>query len=355
VSVQTLRLPVYDERRGAFADLRGERVLIYWPHGFGDFIHFGYVLPLLEPSNTYFITRFGDDFVHVCDGAHALTPIYSGVRAIGDGSEQGARHLGLDWKRIRNAPADVQFPEPLATRVREAGITALLYTDYPEYEGRIAYPFQTKARALVRQLVDPQRLRSLDLDPPLTYALGFDVPKEARAAIDARLRQVVEPGKHLYLVAPGGHTNVAKAWPYLEVAAFESGIGRIDPDARTLVVDERSLGALFGDLDLPFAHVLATAVQASYAFVGAAAGPLHAALAMHVCPVVGIWLAHHPDWYDEPNRDSIHLTGPRVHRAHYERRKATTTKPLELRARTIGFSDRVPSAADVFAALALLR
>ena len=42
------RMPVYDERRHVFARVHGERVLIYWPHGFGDFVHFGYVLPLLE-------------------------------------------------------------------------------------------------------------------------------------------------------------------------------------------------------------------------------------------------------------------------------------------------------------------
>ena len=64
----TLRLPAVREDRGRFAALRGKRVLIYWPHGFGDWVTFGAIAPLLEPSNTYAITRFGDDYVSLMEG-----------------------------------------------------------------------------------------------------------------------------------------------------------------------------------------------------------------------------------------------------------------------------------------------
>ena len=353
MSVQHLRLPVYDERNGAFAKLRNERVLIYWPHGFGDFVHFGYVLPLLDTSNTYFITRFGDDFVHLYDGAQGVTPLYSGVRAIGDGSAQGARHLGVEWKRIRNREADVQLPDSLAARVREAHITAVLYTDYPEYEGRRAYPYHTKARALIRQLVDAER--GIDVDFALESALTFDVPAVYLARIEARLRDFVATGQRLYLVAPGGHTNAAKSWPGSEVEAFEEGLASYDARGRSLVIDEAPLRERFGDIDVPFAHLLVGLIRASHAFVGAAAGPLHAALAMRTAPVVGVWFAHHPDWYDEPNPQSIHLMGPRVLAKRYDRREATSTKPAMMRARTIAFAERIPNATDVFEALALLR
>ena len=56
------------EDRGRFAALRDKRVLIYWPHGLGDWVHFGAVAPLLEPSNVYAITRFGDDYVALFEG-----------------------------------------------------------------------------------------------------------------------------------------------------------------------------------------------------------------------------------------------------------------------------------------------
>src|SRR5215469_13125610 len=81
------------EDRGRFADLRDARVLVYWPHGLGDWVHLSTIAPLLERSNTYAITRFGDDYVSLMDGNRYFTPLYSGVRAPGDGAEQGARHL----------------------------------------------------------------------------------------------------------------------------------------------------------------------------------------------------------------------------------------------------------------------
>jgi hypothetical protein len=354
VTVATLQLPVYDERDDAFAQLRGERVLIYWPHGFGDFVHLGYVLPLLERSNTYFVTRFGDDFVHLYDEASGVTPLLSGVRAIGDGAAQGARHLGIDWKRIRNAEASVRIPEPLVSRVRDAGITSLLYTDYPEYAGRRAYPFQTKARALIERLVDPLRIRAADVDRPLRNALAFDVPHDVRARVEARLRSWVERGDRLYLVAPGGHTNAAKDWPAHEVRGFEEGLRAHDARGHVLVVDEHSLAQRFCDLDVSFAHLFVTLLRSSHAFVGVGAGPLHAAIAMRNQPAVGIWLAHHPDWYDEPYDGALHLTGPRIASERLDRRAATRTTPLHYRARVIAFPDRVPRAADVFAALRLL-
>jgi hypothetical protein len=353
MSVTALRLPVFDERGGAFARLRNERVLIYWPHGFGDFVHLGYVLPLLERSNTYFITRFGDDFVHLYDGAQGVTPLLSGTRAIGDGAAQGARHLGIEWKRIRNREMDVRFPEPLAQRVRAANVTALLYTDYPEYEGRRAYPFQTKARALLEKLAP--HVRAVDVDRPLRSALAFDAPPESAARAESRLRTWVARGERLYLLAPGGHTNATKVWPAEHVAAFERDLRAHDPRGRTLVIDERALTERFGDLDVPFAHLLVTLLRASHAFVGVGAGPLHAALARRAGPVVGIWLAHHPDWYDEPYAGALHLTGPLVAQRRYEERTASRTTPLHLRARTIAYPRRVPDASDVFDALRLLR
>ena len=43
-----LVVPAIREDRGRFAALRNARVLIYWPHGLGDWVHFGGVAPLLD-------------------------------------------------------------------------------------------------------------------------------------------------------------------------------------------------------------------------------------------------------------------------------------------------------------------
>lgn len=346
-----MRLPVYDERNGAFARLRERRVLIYWPHGLGDFVHFGHVVPMLEPSNEYFITRYGDDFVHLYDGAEGIAPLYSGAMPIGDGGALGARHLGIDFRRIRNREEDVTIAEPLRSRVVEHGIDAILYTDYPECEGRTRFPFHTKARALARELVLPERLAQFDLSHPLGNALRFDVPPDARARIEERIRTLAGPGERLYVISPGGHTNVEKTWPQADVNTFVALLEQRDASARAFVVNERNVAERFGDLQLPFAYVLVTLLRAAHAFVGVPSGPLHAAIALGASPVVGIWLSRYPDWYDEPHPNVTHLVGPIPYKKRYDRRIGSTSLPPTLHHDIVAFRDRAPTPNDVLGAL----
>lgn len=346
-----MRLPVFDERKGAFARLHGRRVLIYWPHGLGDFVHLGSVIPLLEPSNDYFVTRYGDDFVHLYDGARGVAPIYSDSVRVGDGRAQGAHHLGIDFRKIRNRDEDLTIAEPLRARIVEAGIDALLYTDYPEREGRTRFPFHTKARALARDLVAPERLAQFDLAQPLATALRFDVPADARAKIEERLYELAPPGTKLYVISPGGHTLPEKTWPHEEVRALRELLHLDDASARTFVINEDDVARHFGDLDLPFAHVLVTLLRNAHAFVGVPSGPLHAAIALGASPVVGIWLHRYPDWYDEPHSNVTHLVGPVPYQKRYDRRPASTSLPPTMQQRIVAFRERIPSATDVLAAL----
>ena len=75
---QVLQMRVFRERLEGFGQVRDTGVLIYWPHGFGDFVFLATILPFLEPSNRYFITRFGDNNTAVFDGCELLTPLYLG-------------------------------------------------------------------------------------------------------------------------------------------------------------------------------------------------------------------------------------------------------------------------------------
>ena len=52
-------------------------------------------------------------------------------------------------------------------------------------------------------------------------------------------------------------------------------------------------------------------------------------------PIVGLWLAHHPDWYDEPNPAALHLVGRYVRDRGFDRRPATTSKPSSLQHRLV--------------------
>jgi len=363
----TMELPVYSDDGGAFGGVRNRRVLIYWPHGFGDFVHLSHVVPLLEPSNEYFLTRFGDDFVHLYDEGERVRPLFSGSRALGDGSTFGASpHFGIDLDHPPDGAWRLDVPEPLKSRMLDRGIDAVLVCRYPEMTGRTPYPWQTKARYLASRIVSPQRLAATDFSLPLRSSLAFRAPAGVTERIEARLRDFVDAGARLYLVSSGGHTQVDKIWPEREVASFARELQRRDPLARIMTIDERTSAAigrerglaptstdLFADLDLPFAHVLVTLIRAAHAYVGVASGPLHAAIAMGGRPTIGIWLAHWPEYYDEPSAETLHLVGPMVYRRKLDRRIGAFTKANAgvLNYRIEAYRRHPPSSTDVLDAL----
>ncbi len=369
-SSHTLELPVYSDDGRTFGSVTDQRVLIYWPHGFGDFVHLSYVVPLLEPSNTYYLTRFGDDFTHLYDEGEGVRPLFSGTRARGDGSVFGARpHFGLDLDHPPDGRTELDVPEPLRARILEHAIDVMLICRYPEMTGRTPYPFHTKARYLASRIVAPQRLAAVDLAQPLRSSLAFAAPAHIAALVETRIRAVVEPGAQLYVLSAGGHTQVDKVWHEDEVLAFAREVRRRDARARVVTVDERTSAAigreaglaptttdLFGDLDLPFAHVLVTLIRAAHAYVGVAAGPLHAAIAMGGRPTVGIWLAHWPEYYDEPTADAIHLVGPAVYRKKLDQRIGARSKASAgvLPYRIKAFRETSPTSTDALDALQLL-
>jgi hypothetical protein len=329
------------EDRQRFADLRGARVLIYWPHGLGDWVHLGAIAPLFEQSNTYGITRFGDDYASVMEGNRFLSPLRSGVRAPGDGSERGAAHFGLTLSACNGGRVSLTLPEPLDEEILRFAPEALLWTDYPETEGRTAYPFHTKARNLARLLVRRERLQGFDLSQPLPSTIDFSVPGDVQRRVDERLARFAPPGSRIALVSHAGVTAARKNWgdgsEFAEVAA---ALAQRDARWRFVSMDEEAphaaiagFRALFGGVDEPFARVLKALLARIDLTIAVPAGPLHAAMARGGIPIVGVWLAHHPDWYDEPNPNAVHLIGRYVRDRGFDRRPATTTKPPSLQHR----------------------
>lgn len=338
-----LVLPAMREDRGRFAALRDTRVLFYWPHGLGDWVHFGAIAPLLEPSNRYGITRFGDDYVSLMEGSALVVPVASGMRTPSDGAELGARHLGLELRRCNGRRVAIEIPRPLDEAVRGFAPEALLWTDYPETEGRTAFPFHTKARNLARLLVREERLASFDLAAPLRNAIDFSAPPATQRRLDDRLARFAPPGTRLCVLSRSGVTAARKNWGNgSEARAFVDAMARADRRWRFVTMDdedlaERAIGfrALFGDLDEPFARLFKAFAVRIDLFVGIPAGPLHFAIARGGIPTVGLWMAHHPDWYDEPGPETIHLIGRYVRERGFDRRPATTTKPPSLMHRLV--------------------
>lgn len=358
----TLKLPVYEERRGRFARLHDANVLIYWPHGLGDWAHLSRIVGLLEPSNRYAVTRYGDDYVALFEGNPYARPIYSGTRAISDGSPYGARHFGLNFKRLRGAVETVN-PAGFEDAFAHERFDALLYTDYPEREGRTRFPFQTKARAMLHDLTERARLQTLALDRVLPATIAFDT--QTPAAVQERLHAFCGENGRLLLFTPSGHTAERKNWERALAQRFVALALRAWPDMQVLSFDEsavrgeaadraRAYSDLFGDLGLPFAQVLKALVCRASAAIGVPAGPLHVALARDDLPVVGLWHAHHPDWYEERNATALHLIGGEAVARRLDRRPATRSTPEHLRNRTLTCApSQIPPEAAIEALSAL--
>jgi hypothetical protein len=333
-------LPAMREDRRRFAALSHKRILIYWPHGFGDWVHLSYVAPLLEDTNAYAVTRFGDDYVSLMENAAVLEPLLTGLRIPGDGAELGAQHLGLQLRRCSGRMLSLRLPAPLDRAVAAFAPDALLWTDYPETEGRTAYPFHTKARNLARLLVHPERLATFDLSRPLRSAVDFQAAPEIQRRVDERLRSLLPAAGRLCVISRSGVTASRKNWgDGSQTRAFVTAMRRESPAWRFISMEDEELcgaagfRALFGDLDEPFARIYKALAGRIELFIGIPAGPLHFTLARGGVPTIGLWAAHHPDWYDEPNADAIHLVGSYVRERGFERRAATTSKPESLRHR----------------------
>ena len=329
------------EDRGRFAAVRDARVLVYWPHGLGDWTHLGAIGALLDPSNRYAIARFGDDYSSIMEGNPHFSPLSSGVRVPCYGGEFGAEHLGVSLRKLRGGSVELVLPPPLAAAVPEFSPDVLLWTDYPETEGETAYPFHTKARNLARLLVSQERLASFDLSQPLHNAIDFSVPPQTQQRLDERLAVFATPGTRLGVLSRAGITAARKNWgDGSEARSFVESMRREDPRWRFVSMDDEKLGdgvagfrALFAGLDEPFARLYKALAARTVLFVGVPAGPLHVTMARGGIPMVGLWLAHHPDWYDEPNPSAVHLVGRHVRDRGFDRRVATTTKPASLQHR----------------------
>jgi ADP-heptose:LPS heptosyltransferase len=350
------------EDRERFARLRNERVLLYWPHGLGDWVHLGVLAPLLEPSNRYAVTRAGDDYVAMLDGQTLLQPLYGGTLAPSDRLNGEPAHWGLRQGSLRGNSVTAKLAPSFEPTVRAFDPTALLWTDYPETEGRTAYPYHTKMRNLARLLVGPGRLAGFDLSQPLPNALDFAAPAAVQRALDERLAAFAPPGTRIVILSRAGVSAPRKNWESAQAERFVRELRRYDSRWRIVSMDGDDFEAtagfrrLFGDLEAPFAATFEALLQRSELLIGVPAGPFHVAMASNAVAVVGIWRAHHPDWYDEPNARAAHIVGSIVRDRRFHLRPATATKPPSLRHRLSYLdTEEIPADAVLQAAIELVR
>jgi hypothetical protein len=338
---------MYSHEHGRFSELRGSNVLIYWPHGFGDWVQLAYIAPLLEPSNRYWITHHGDDTTTLMEGHALLTPVYTGVRSTRrrDGGVFGNRGLGIEYKDARGEEVELHLPVRLSDACRKENITAALWSSFPEPAGRMAFPFHSKARNLLRYLVSEDRLREVDLGRALASSVNWEAPGFVAAWVESRLRNVAGlDGSRLCIIGRNGYTSVGKNWGHEwreempegkrregeECREFMRLLRQKDPRWAFLVMEDRlyegddtvrdpsmravSYAELFGTPgeSLPFGLVMKAVLRHAELMVGVPAGPYHLSMASGQHPTVGIWTEHLPSWFDEPNSSSVHLISRNV-------------------------------------------
>ncbi len=333
---------VYRSAEDSFPAVRDSAVLIYWPHGFGDWVFLSHVLPLLEPSNRYFITRFGDHSTALYDGCRIATPLYVGHNETrcGDGADFGNPHFGL--RRDGSGTRTLKLPLGLHAQCVKHGIAAVVDIPFWENYGNGEYPRHTKARGYLRQLAPAARLAECDLNRPLPSALAWEAPANLLAWVEARLRTRggLDAGRKLCVIARQGYTSVGKNWGHQwredlppgrqhegeECRDFMRLLRRKDPAWFFVTMEERvftgentvrdaalecvSYDELFGATDAtspPFALILKALLHFADLVVGVPAGPYHLAMAKPGLPTIGLWTQHWPAWYDEPKAESVHL------------------------------------------------
>lgn len=336
-----LRLRVFTFDHGRFDRVSGSNVLLYWPHGFGDWAQLSLVLPFLNPSNRYWITRWGDDAVTLLDGHTIARPICLGVNEFGDGTGYSAVHLGIDFDRVNGGEMELELPENLYQIVRAAGIDCVLCGEFPEPKGRSAAPFHTKPRNLVRHLssrLPPEFLR------PLRRTISLDEDPLLFTIVRAKLQNYCGYGdRRLCLIAHRGQTSQYKNWgnlwrrelpeghqkPYRECVDFMKSMLRKDPRWMFLLMEERQFSdsiacpenhcftyrEVFGEpatACAPLGRVMKCLVRLASLCVGVPTGPYHLAAQVEELPTVGIWLKHLPSWYDEPRDGLVHVIGQRA-------------------------------------------
>jgi hypothetical protein len=385
-----VRLAAYSHERGRFSALRNARVLLYFPHGFGDWVQFAVVLPLLEPSNRYWMTRYGDDNIAVIDGCGYAEPVYLGLNGTqnGDGALYENQHFGLDYDALDGSEREVLLPDSLAALCERERIDALLWTSFPEIGGTRVYPYHSKARNIIRHLAPAERLNDGALAAPLPSPLRFEVDPAIARWVEARLMNLVGlRGRRLCLIARNGYTSIGKNWGHEfredlppekrregeECRDFMRLLRRKDDRWRFLIAEDRlfagddtmrsaELGAysyaeLFGTLDqpmIPFGLVMKVLARVADLCVGVPVGPYHLCMAKPDLPTVGLWIEHLPSWFDEPKEASIHVISRNVRDRALDRQPGSFFSRSGLRYRSMYVETRAIMGEQVLSAVEAL-
>jgi hypothetical protein len=327
--------------RSKFVAIHDSNVLIYYPEGVGDFVFLSYVLPLMDRSNQYWLTRGGAASPSLFEGSNFVTPVYSGAGP-GDEDRFGDWHEG-DWHEgsIEGGVDKLTLPPSVMQYCVEHDIDTILPLRLSETWGGDHFPFHSKFRHDIPCLVSREAISKIRLDSPLEAGIPWTPTQWLTEWVRARIRRMSSGNDtRLCLISRNGYTATQKNWGHLfreempdgkqregeECRDFMRAMLEEDPDWLFLVMEDRMFegddtvrdvalncysyaevfGSNFGTM-LPFALVCRDLVCMAELSVGVPTGPYHISTAHPTLPTIGLWIDHHPSWYDEPNKNGVHI------------------------------------------------
>ena len=378
---------VYSHDQGDFKSVRNSNILIYWPHGFGDFVHLSYLIPLLESSNNYWITRFGDDYISVMEGHDRVSPLYLGTSSthVHHGALYHNRHFGLDYSEIDGTVKRLNLPFSLYRVCKQHRIDVVLWSGYPETWGRTPFPYHSKIRHLIPYLVREEAQNQIKVGQPLKSSINFEVAPWILRWVEARLASFAGFGvRKLCLISRNGYTSIGKNWGHCwredlpptqrregqECRDFMRLMLRKDRRWMFLVMEDRlfsgddtvrspkfnsySYAELFGisgASSVPYGIVMKALVNLATLSIGVPTGTYHLSMAKADLPTIGIWTEHLPSWFDEPKTSSIHLISRNVCEQQLDLRPGSFCQKGELEFRMLWVASRVITGAQVLSAV----
>lgn len=329
---------VYNPDRAGCDRIKNSNIFLYWPHGFGDWVFLGYVLPLLGNGNRFWISRFGDDNVSLFEGSPDVTPVYTGHNRCNDGEPYGNRHFGLLRDSFDGSPKEVHLPVSLHRVFKEAGVETMLWSGFPETHGRVPPPFHTKARQFL-SFLNPA---AQNLNRPLVNTISRFPPKHILDWGRTRIENfTIGHTSRICVIGRTGYTSVGKNWGHKfredlpedqryeasEAIQFIKALRRKDRSWIFVTLDEGDIANYckengidgvwsfydvfgpLGEFGVPFGLSLKSLFLRTELFVGVPAGPYHLSMIYSDFPTIGLWIEHFPSWYDEPKKTSVHLVG----------------------------------------------
>jgi len=384
------RARFFREDNEGFRSLKNSNILVYFPHGFGDWVFLSYILPFFEPTNRYWITRFGDDSAWLMEGNQWVAPLYVGVPSphCDDGGAFAIRHFGVSYDEADGGEKEFNFPLPLYEACVKHKIDAVIQTAFGETWGGADFPYHSKARNLLRKMTSPGHLDQKVLGSALKSSISFEVEPALQRWVEAQLKSWIGLGdRKLCIIGRNGYTAVGKNWGHLwrndlppgkqregeECRDFIRLMLKRDPKWMFLIMEDRlfegddtvrasdlhtfSYAELFGEVgsgNLPFGLMMKILVKVADLAVGVPAGPYHLCMAYESLPAVGVWIEHLPSWYDEPKAASIHLLSQNINHLKLMERPGSFEENGGLKFRTAWANSRIISGEEVMAAVETL-